>query len=266
MNTEATDPFADSLHWTVLTRSIFCGGLSGILAGVVFLDIGSRIAMRIVTILNPEAKGILTDADQVVGAITVEGTFTLVVFFGIVGGIMAGGLWVVVREFLPNRMSIQVLLAGVVAALAGSFVVIESSNEDFRIFDPVVLNVVMFIVLVGLAGSGTAIGDRMLQSRLPSGSGAGVAYGILIGIAGALFLQAFASMFFESGAFVDSPPRVAGWFFVIAFLGALLSWTRYIGWRSSIGEQAGRWIGTIGTVGLVTFGAMHLMGDITDIL
>ena len=36
------------------------------------LSVGSRLAMRVVALLNAEAKGTLTDAQQIVGAITVE--------------------------------------------------------------------------------------------------------------------------------------------------------------------------------------------------
>ena len=67
----------DTPQWALLFRRVFCGGIGGVLAGILFLGIGSRIVMRVVALLNPEAKGTLTDAEQIVSAITPGGTFAL---------------------------------------------------------------------------------------------------------------------------------------------------------------------------------------------
>jgi hypothetical protein len=56
---------------------------------------------QIVTVLNPGARGTLTDAEQIVGAVTLSGTAVLVVLIGAVGGAFTGVIWVVVRERLP---------------------------------------------------------------------------------------------------------------------------------------------------------------------
>ena len=236
------------------------------LAGVVFLGIGSRIAMRVVALLNAEAKGTLTDAEQVVGAITPDGTVALVVFVGGFGGVFAGAIWVVIRERLPERLSLRVPLGGIIATIVGSFFIIEASNADFRLFDPVVLNVAMFMMLVGLAGSATAYRDWVLQRRLPSGFSAGVLYGVLVGHGAVLAFPIIFFSFFVPGAFVDDPPRVAGGFLLVATVGTLLSWTRYTRWGMSAQSKAGRWIGTFGLAGLVAFGGLHLAGEITEIL
>ena len=163
-NSQLLKTVPDPLQWSLLFRSVFCGGL----AGVVVLGVGSRLAMRVVALLNAEANGTLTDAEQVVGAITVGGTIELIVFGGLFGGLFAGVLWVVVRERLPERLSLRIPLVGVVATLVGSFAIIESSNIDFRLFDPVILNVAMFMMLVGLTGSTTAFGDWVLQRHCPA--------------------------------------------------------------------------------------------------
>lgn len=200
------------------------------------------------------------------GAITPDGTVALVVFVGGFGGIFAGGIWVLVRERLPERLSLRIPLAGVLATLVGSFVVIEASNADFRLFDPVALNVAMFMMLVGLAGSATAYGDWVLQRRLPFGFGNGVLYGVLVGHGAVLAFPIIFFSFFVSGAFVDDPPRVAGGFLWVAAVGTLLSWTRYTPWHRAVLVKAGTWIGTFGVAGLVAFGGLHLVGQITEIL
>lgn len=172
---QSLETASDTPKWALLSRSIFSGGLAGLLAGILFLGIGSRLAMRIVAILNPENAGTRTDAGEIVGAITVGGTVALVIFMGIFGGIFAGGIWVLVRERLPNSLSLRLPLAGVAATVIGSFALIDANNSDFRLFDPVGFNLVMFMVLVGLTGSATAYGDWTLQRRLPSSQAAGLA-------------------------------------------------------------------------------------------
>ncbi|NQW22672.1 MAG: hypothetical protein HQ475_04410 [SAR202 cluster bacterium] len=196
-------------QWSLLFRSIFSGGLAGVLAGVLFLGIGSRLAMRFVALLNPEANGTLTDAEQIVGAFTFEGTVELVIFGGVFGGIFAGAVWVMVKDRLPERFCLRVPLAGVIATLVGSFALIDADNFDFSVFGSVGLNVAMFMMLVGLTGSATAYGNRVLQRRLPSSAGAGVLYASLVGFGALLALPMIVSFFFVAGAAVQEPPRMA---------------------------------------------------------
>ncbi len=237
---------SEPTQWFLLFRSIFCGGLAGILAGVVFLGIGSRIFMRVVTLLNAETEGALTDAGQLVGDFTFQGTFILVIFVGGFGGIFAGGIWIVVRERLPEHLFLRIPLAGMTATLVGSFVVIEASNSDFTVFAPVGLNVAMFMMLVMLTGSATAYGDWILQRRLPSKPDAGEFYASMVGVGAFVAIPLIFVFFFVGGAVVQDPPRVAGGFFSVAAVGALLSWTRYTPWGRFIPSKAGTWIGTIG--------------------
>ena len=59
--------------------------------------------MRVVALLNGEAEGTLTDAGEVVGAVTFEGTVALLVFGVGFGGLVAGVVWITVRERLPSH-------------------------------------------------------------------------------------------------------------------------------------------------------------------
>ena len=76
--------------------------------------------MRAVELLNPEAKGTLTGAGEILGAITLDGTVALVVLVGRFGGVIAGGIWVLVRERLPEHLSLLTALSGVIATLVGA--------------------------------------------------------------------------------------------------------------------------------------------------
>jgi hypothetical protein len=175
-------------------------------------------------------------------------------------------IWIVVRERLPERLSLRIPLTGVIATAAGSFVIIDSSNIDFRLFDPVVLNVAMFMMLIGLAGSATVYGDWLLQRRLPSSAGAGILYGALIGFGALLAFPLTFSFFFLAGSAVEDPPRLAGVFFLVAAAGTLLCWTRYTPWSTSMASNVGALTGRLGVAGMVAFGGLHLAGEIKKIL
>jgi len=165
-------------------------------------------------------------------------------------------------------LSLRIPLAGAIATLVGSFVLIDAGNADFRVFDPVGLNVAMFMMLVGLTGSATTYWDWVLQCRLPTRSSldAGALYASLVG-SGALldFLIILLSFFVAAGA-VEDPPRVAGGFFLVATVGTFLSWTRHTPWRMSRLAKAGMWIGTFGLAGMLAFSGLHMAGEITEIL
>lgn len=74
--------------WHFLPHKIFCGGLASVIASAVVLGLGSRLAMRIVALLNGEAEGTLTDGGETVGAITAGGTIGLVIFGGALSGFL----------------------------------------------------------------------------------------------------------------------------------------------------------------------------------
>jgi hypothetical protein len=249
----------------MLFRSVFSGGLAGIAAGVIFLGLGSRLAMRVVTLLNSDARGTLTDAEQVVGAVTFGGTVALVIFIGLIGGLLSGVFWVVIREHLPDALLPRTALAGAIAMLVGSFFVIEASNTDFMLFTPVAFNVAMFMLLIGLSGPATAIGDSVLQHRLPTGAQAGIAYGLLAGIVAIPAVMTIVSAYFVEGAFVHNPPRAVGVFLGVAVVGTLLTWARYTPWRMPLSIKLGRWTGTFGLGGMLVFGRLQLMSELSDI-
>ena len=101
---EAAGP-ATSEGVFALLRDVFRGGLAGVIAGVICLGVGSRVVMRVAALLDPDQHGRLTDNGNVIGAITFEGTLELVIFVGIFGGLAAGVVWVLVRDWLPTELA-----------------------------------------------------------------------------------------------------------------------------------------------------------------
>lgn len=126
--------------------------LSGALAGLLVAGIGSRVVMRISALLDPSAKGRLTEGGAVVGRFTLEGTIGLVVFVGISGGMLVAILWSIVAPWLPTAPAARRTSAFVVAAALGSRFGIDGDNIDFLILDPAWLQAALFIVLAGTAG------------------------------------------------------------------------------------------------------------------
>ncbi len=82
MNSQTDQTQAELTHLYAFMRNIFRGGLAGSIAGVLFLGLGSRAVMRISALLNPEAKGILTENENPIGEITLGGTLGLIIFIG----------------------------------------------------------------------------------------------------------------------------------------------------------------------------------------
>ena len=188
----------------------------------------------------------------------------LVIVGGLFGGMFIGTLWVIVREWLPKQIWLRTVISGGGAMLVGSFVFLDAENRDFMLFGPTVPIIVMFMVLAGLAGSGTAYGDHILRHRLPGGARASTVYGVLVAV-GAIFpLMIFIPFFFQSGAFVSEPPRVVGAMVLFTAAATLLSWARYLPPRLGVRRTApwARVPGVAGVIAMSIFGALHLAGQI----
>src|SRR4051794_13712655 len=84
-----------------ILREIARGGLAGLLAGVIVGGLGGRLAMRAATLLLPEAVGRITENGNRIGDVTFDGTVALVIFGGLLAGVLAASTWVVIQPWLP---------------------------------------------------------------------------------------------------------------------------------------------------------------------
>lgn len=76
----------------------------GFWAGALVTGPAVRLAMRLLAVTGgDEAQGKLTEADQIIGTITVDGTIGLYVFGGILPGLLSGAIYVLVRRWLPSH-------------------------------------------------------------------------------------------------------------------------------------------------------------------
>jgi hypothetical protein len=226
VSTDAASNVSTAARLAAILREIARGGLAATIAGGLVGGLGGRLLMRVAALLNPDATGRLTENGEVVGAITLNGTLALIFFGGLLGGMAAGIVWVVVSPWLPGRGRTRWLLAaGVTLALGGSFLV-RANNTDFLVLEPDPLLVALLLGLVALIGAATAWFDERLERRLrrpgPNPWPSIGAYGLLVAL-GALALPIILDAYF-SFELSPNPPVWAGR--AIAVVGGLtvLAW------------------------------------------
>lgn len=181
-----------------ILRDISRGGLAGLLVGIVVAGIGGRVVMRIAALLVPSATGLVTENGNRIGDVTVSGSLGLIIFVGLLAGVVFGVVWVVAAPWLPGQGVVRGLVAMPIAVGLGAFGLVDRFNPDFAILehDPIV--VASLVALVASAAPAMALVDAWLDRRLPSAvssqSSVGIAYGILtligVAIGGSLTLQA----------------------------------------------------------------------------
>jgi hypothetical protein len=143
--------------------------VAGVGTGVCVIGAGGRLAMRLLAVTaGDEAQGRITEAEEVVGKITVDGTIGFVLFNGIFFGVAAAALYLVVRRFLPSGQ-----LGGVVFGLALLVVLgttvdpLRNENPDFDIIGPGWLAVLVFTGLAVAYGVVLAAVAARLSAWLP---------------------------------------------------------------------------------------------------
>ncbi len=149
-----------------LIRELAASGLAAAAAGLLVGGVGGRLAMRLSGFLNPDLAGRLTEARQRVGEITATGTVELLVFGGLLTGLLAAVPWVALRPWLPTAPRPRALMAAVAAVAILGGVAVEADNFDFSMLKPAWLHVATFTVLVGAAGSLTSFLDTRFVRRL----------------------------------------------------------------------------------------------------
>ena len=193
-------------------RTAGAAGVAGAVAGILVGGVGGRIAMRVSGALSdPLHVGVPTAAGNRVGDITLGGTLALVVFAGLLPGVIAGAAYAATRPWLAplGRWSGVAFGFGLLAAIGPA--VLEPFNFDFRRFGPPALNVAMFVLLFPLFGIAVAWGLRVLEPRIMgapvrSGWTAAVAFGaVALGLTLALGTGALADLL--TGGFIEGDPR-----------------------------------------------------------
>jgi hypothetical protein len=128
--------------------------VSGVGAGLLAAGAGGRLVMRLLAVTaGPDAQGRITEADQVVGRISVDGTLGFVVFTGLFFGLATGVLYLVVRWWLPAGRAGGLAYGALLLVVAGTRLEpLRPGNPDFDLVGPGWLSAAAFSTLVMFHG------------------------------------------------------------------------------------------------------------------
>lgn len=163
-----SEPFGERLAVTVgRTGGMLVGAY---LAGVLTIGAGLRLMMRVLAATSSDdAQGRLTDADEIVGKVSVDGSLFLIIVGGLGAGVVGLALFAVLRRWLPDRS----LVAGLIGAAIGGGAIVRPvglltpDNDDFSLVAPVALAVAFSIATLVLFGATFGVLVDHLAPRWP---------------------------------------------------------------------------------------------------
>lgn len=148
------------------------GGMlvGALLSGILTVGAGGRLLMRVLASTSSDGvQGRLTEADAVIGKVTVGGSVFIVVFIGMGAGVAGLALYPALRRWLPRRST----AAGVVGVAIGAGLLLRpsgllsSSNSDFSLLGPVPLAVAIVLTTLVLFGATFGVLVDHLAPRWP---------------------------------------------------------------------------------------------------
>ena len=161
--------------WTARTyarRLVIVVGTAWI-AGITMAGAGGRLIMRLLAVTaGDDAQGLVTEAEQRVGEISVGGTIGLVMFSGLFSGLLAASLYVLLRRWLPaGWLGGTALGFGLLVVLAPLADPLRRDNPDFDIVGPGWLALATFSLLAIGQGLATVAVAARLSSAVPRWDG-----------------------------------------------------------------------------------------------
>jgi hypothetical protein len=140
------------------------------IAGILVAGLGARLFMRILAATSPDSlRGVSTQADEEIGRVTFGGTAFLVVFGGLLAGLIGAGAYRLGRRWLPKvawqaGAVTSVVLFGIFGAGQD---VLAADNKDFQLLSPVWLAVLLIAATTALFGVTIAAVHDRLEVGLP---------------------------------------------------------------------------------------------------
>lgn len=149
----------------IAARTVGAAMTAAIISGLFVLGLVGRLVMRFLAATSSDAQGRLTEADEIVGEITLGGTIGFIVFIGLFGGLITGIAYLVIRAWLPARAGIAGLVVGtIVTGTLGVADALSPDNRDFTILTPLWLAIFLVIATGFLfATTFTALAARLDQ-------------------------------------------------------------------------------------------------------
>jgi hypothetical protein len=123
--------------------------IGGIVGGLLAAGAGGRLAMRLLAVTaGDEAQGRITEADQIVGEITVGGSIGFIIFGGLFAGFTSALIYLLIRKWLPAGWLGGVALGTVLLVMFGTRTEpLRANNPDFDLVGPGWLSVLVFVAL-----------------------------------------------------------------------------------------------------------------------
>ncbi len=257
-----------------LTRQIATAGIAGVITGVLVGGVGGRLFMRISGATAPRfVQGASTEGGNRVGEITFDGTLVIVLFVGVLLGIVGAVLYAVFRPWLHWAGPFRGAAFGVLLFAVGSATsdVLNPDNQDFFILRNGLLNVLMIVALFLSYGVMIEWTVGALDRRLPPGDqnhrlarflyAALTLFGLIFG--GILVARL---LFFPQDFCDCDPPLVASAFVAVAAVGTLLWWAIGIRSRSDRVSSTARILGFGGLAGAFLFGLIRAVSDAIEVI
>jgi hypothetical protein len=160
----------DMNPWLGLCWLLTVGALTGALVGVLIIGPAARLVMRLLAASSPAAaQGRTTEAEAVVGEITLDGTLSIILFIGLLGGISVGLVYVFAAFALPSRVLGGAVFGALLLVLFSSRIdPLRADNPDFDILSPGWAAVATFSAMAILTGAVTAPVAGRLGAALPA--------------------------------------------------------------------------------------------------
>ena len=152
-------------------RGLAVGITGGFWAGLLVTGPAVRLIMRLLAVTAGDAaQGRITEADEVVGSVNVDGTLALIVFGGVATGLLSGVLWVAVHRWLPAGRLGGVAFGGLHLVVAATRIdPLRPNNPDFDLVGPGWLSVVAFgLAAVAHGMAVAALVDRHSRAFPPA--------------------------------------------------------------------------------------------------
>jgi hypothetical protein len=142
---------------------------AGVGAGILAAGAGGRLVMRLLAVTaGPDAQGRITEAEQVVGRISLDGTLGFIIFTGLFIGAVSGAAYLLVRRWLPAGRVGGVAFGVLLLVLAGTRVEpLRPGNLDFDLVGPGWVSVAAFAALVLFHGMLVAALAGRLSRAVP---------------------------------------------------------------------------------------------------
>lgn len=148
--------------------------VGGLWAGLLVTGPAVRLIMRLLAVTaGDDAQGRITEAEEVVGQISLGGTIGLIIFGGLLSGFLSGPLYVVIRRWLPRGVWAGVAFGGLHLVIAATRIEpLRPDNPDFELVGPDWLAVLAFGLTVMLHGMAVvAFANRYSHAFTPTADG-----------------------------------------------------------------------------------------------